>query len=265
MTDLLNIRGKRVLVFGGTRKIGRAVALGYAAEGAHVVVTGRDSESGKRMVSELESLGAQGHFVACDITDYESVEAAVNETVVRLGGLDVMVQSAAGRTDEPQGFRPFADISPSEIPGYALTHWVSKAYCIKAALGPMREQNHGRMVIITSDSGRFPTQGESLIGGGAAATLLMVRTLSKEFIRWRVNINGLAISITDTGDRPAGGAPPGYGADPAFAKKMFEKLAARQLIHVEGKHVAAAALFLGSDMCEATTGQILSVNGGIAV
>ena len=46
---------------------------------------------------------------------------------------------------------------------------------------------------------------------------------------------------------------------------MFQKLAARQIIHVEGKHVADAALYLGSDMCEATTGQILSVNGGIAV
>ncbi|MGE0598212.1 MAG: SDR family NAD(P)-dependent oxidoreductase [Dehalococcoidia bacterium] len=265
MTDLLNLQGKTVLVFGGTRKIGRAVGLAYAAAGARVAVTGRDRESGANMVGEIEAAGSEGFFVSCDITDYSSVEAAVNETVQRFGVIDVMVQSAAGRTSEPQGFRPFAQIDPSEIDGYARTHWVSKAYCIKATLAPMIEQNHGKMVIITSDSGRFPTQGESLIGGGAAASLLMVRTLSKEFARWKININGLAISITDTGDRPAGGGTSGYGGDPTFAAKMFEKLAKRQIIHVEGKHVAGAALYLGSELCDATTGQILSVNGGIAV
>jgi NAD(P)-dependent dehydrogenase (short-subunit alcohol dehydrogenase family) len=264
MDQVFNLQGKRVLVFGGTRKIGRAVALAYAAEGARVVVTGRDPENGTQMAQELREAAGHGEFVACDITDYASVEAAVARTVELTGGLDIMVQSAAGRTAEPQGFRPFADIDPAEIPGYAHTHWVSKAYCIKASLPVMRDQGSGKMVIITSDSGRFPTVGESLIGGGAAACIQMIRTLAKEFVRWHININGLAISITDTGDR-ARGAPGGYGARPEFAAKMFEKLAARQIIHVEGKHVATAALFLGSDASEATTGQTLSVNGGIAV
>ncbi len=264
MSDPMNLEGKRVLVFGGTRKIGRAVGLAYAAAGATVAVTGRDPEAGAAMVADLKAAGREGHFIPCDITDYASVEGAVNASLEALGGIDVMVQSAAGRTHEPQGFRPFSEIDPSEIAGYAHTHWVSKAYCIKATLAPMIAQNHGKMVIITSDSGRFPTQGESLIGGGAAASLLMVRTLSKEFARWRININGLAISITDTGDRQLMGSP-GYGARPEFAAKMFEKLAKRQIIHVEGKHVAGAALYLGSELCDATTGQIISVNGGIAV
>lgn len=217
------------------------------------------------MVADINAAGAAGEFINCDITDYRSVERAVDQAVDKLGGLDVMVQSAAGRTNEPQGFRPFSEIDPAEIAGYTHTHWVAKAYCIKATLAPMIAQNRGKMVIITSDSGRFPTQGESLIGGGAAATLLMVRTLSKEFARWKININGLAISITDTGERAPGTSPVGYGAQPEFAAKMFEKLAKRQIIHVEGKHVAGAALYLGSELCDATTGQILSVNGGIAV
>lgn len=90
------------------------------------------------------------------------------------------------------------------------------------------------------------------------------QTLSKEFARWRININGLAMSITDTGDRPASGFPSGYGAGPEFAAKMFEKLAKHQAIHLEGKHVAGAALCLGSELCDGTTGQIISANGGIA-
>jgi NAD(P)-dependent dehydrogenase (short-subunit alcohol dehydrogenase family) len=265
MSDPLNLGEKRVLIFGGTRKIGRAVGLAYAAAGARVAVTGRDPESGAAMVADIKAAGSDGAFIPCDITEYTSVESAVNQTIEALGGIDVMVQSAAGRTSEPQGFRPFEQIDPAEIAGYAHTHWVSKAYCIKATLNPMIAQGHGKMVIITSDSGRFPTQGESLIGGGAAASLLMVRTLSKEFARWKININGLAISITDTGERAAGTRSAGYGGNPEFAAKMFEKLAKRQLIHVEGKHVAGAALYLGSELCEATTGQILSVNGGIAV
>jgi 3-oxoacyl-[acyl-carrier protein] reductase len=262
MNGYTDLKGKNIVVFGSTRKIGRHVALAYAAAGAKVVVTGRDPASGERVEREAAELGGTAHFVKTDITDYASVEGAIAAAVERFGGLDVMVASASGRTEEPQGFRPFSEIAPEEFLGYSLTHWVSKLYCIKAALPVMRDAGGGKMVIITSDAGRTPTVGESLIGGGAAASMHTIRTLAKEFIRWRITINAVAISITDTGDGGGGG---GYGADPSFAAKMFEKLAARQVVRVEGRDVAAAALYLGSDAARAITGQSFSVNGGISV
>ncbi|WEX12441.1 SDR family NAD(P)-dependent oxidoreductase [Chelativorans sp. AA-79] len=263
MTDALGLRDKKVLVFGGTRKIGKAVALGYAQAGAEVTVTGRDGATGDTTVAELEASGCKAHFVDCDITSYESVAAAVARAIEKMGGLDVAIQNASGRTKVAQGFRPFSEIAPDEIAGYAQTHWVAKAYCVKAVLEPMRERGGGKIIVITSDSGKFPTVGESLIGGSAAAAHVMVRTLAKEFARWKINVNSVAITITDTGDWN-NMIQSGAGANPQFAAKMFEKLAKRQIIHVEGRHVADAAVFLGSAMSDAITGQVLSVNGGVA-
>ena len=263
MTDLLGVKGTGVVVFGGTRKIGLAIAEAYARAGANVVVTGRDAENGATVVAALESFGVRAYFVSCDITDYASVQASVSRSVELLGKIDVAVASASGRTKTAQGFRPFAEIDAADIGPYAHTHWVSKAYCVKAVLDHMRDSGGGKIVAITSDSGKSPTVGESLIGGSAAAMHNMVRTVAKEFARWKINVNSVAITVTDTGDWDKF-ISEGAGANPQFASKMFQKLAKRQIIHVEGRHVADAVLFLGSRMSDAVTGQILSVNGGVS-
>lgn len=263
MGDALGLSGRKVLVFGGTRKIGKAIALGFAGHGAEITVTGRDSATGAAMCGELEAGGARAHFVRCDITDFASVQAAVDTALKLMGRIDIAVQSASGRTARKQGFRPFSEIGADEIAGYASTHWVAKAYCVKAVLEPMREAGGGRIVVITSDSGKASTVGESLIGGSAAATHMMIRTIAKEFARWKININSVAITVTDTGDWE-NMIKSGAGANPQFSSKMFEKLAKRQIIHVEGRHVADAVVFLSSSMSDAITGQVLSVNGGVS-
>lgn len=264
----IDASGKRVLIFGGTYRIGLSVARGFVQAGASVVVVGRSAERGASALAELESLHGAGeaHFLSADITDYAAVEATVAKAIALMGAVDVAVVSAAGRTDDPQGFRPFAHIDASEIPGYALTHWVSKAYCVKAVLPHMTEQGGGRIVLITSDAGRTPTQGESLIGGGAAATILMTRTLSKEFLRFNVTINCIAVSLTDTREGredPAAAAGAG-GQRSEFQKKMSEKLAARQAIPVTGTDVANQTIFFATDVSRSTTGQTISINGGVS-
>jgi len=121
MVDLLGLEDKKVLVFGGTRKIGKAIALRFAAAGAEVTVTGRDAETGVSMCREIEDLGGRSHFAQCNITAYDSITAAVRQSTDLMGHIDVAVPSASGRTKDTQGFRPFAEIGPEEILGYANT------------------------------------------------------------------------------------------------------------------------------------------------
>jgi len=271
MTYGMDAQGKRVIIFGGTYRIGLAIARGYVEAGAQVVVTGRSEDRGVSALGDLEARGGVGrvHFLSTDITDHAALKRCVEQAATLMGGVDVAVVSASGRTSEPQGFRPFVDIAPSEIQGYALTHWVSKALCVKAVLPEFERAGGGRIVIVTSDAGRTPTQGESLIGAGAAATIHMIRTLAKELLRFNITINGIAISLTDTRDqpRPNQGDVPGLMGAPGqegFGQKMREKLASRQSIRVMGQDVANAALYLGTDASRSTTGQTISINGGIS-
>jgi NAD(P)-dependent dehydrogenase (short-subunit alcohol dehydrogenase family) len=253
----LKLQGKTAIVFGSTRKIGRHVALAYAAAGANVVLTGRAIESGERVLREIAELGGSADFVQTDITHYGSVDRAVHRAVDRFGRLDVMVASASGLAETTRGFTLFSQMPPEELLEYSLTHWIAKAYCVKAALQPMIDGGGGSMILITSDAGRAPTVGESMIGGGAAACIQMARTLAKEFLRWKITINTIAVSHTDTGDLPD-------TSPNAFTAKMREKLIVRQTIPVTGGHVAAAAVYLGSDAARAMTGQVFSINGGIS-
>ena len=83
-----------VLITGALTGIGRATALAFANEGAHVVISGRGDEEGNKLVNELRKLGAEAEFVACDVRHEEEVANLVDKTVGRFGRLDVAVNSA---------------------------------------------------------------------------------------------------------------------------------------------------------------------------
>jgi NAD(P)-dependent dehydrogenase (short-subunit alcohol dehydrogenase family) len=103
-----------VLITGALTGIGRAAALAFAREGAHIVVSGRHDNKGKALVSELEELGAEAAFIKSDVRYEDEVRALVDETVSRFGRLDVAVNNAA--TEGKPG--PLTDQTPES---YAAT------------------------------------------------------------------------------------------------------------------------------------------------
>jgi len=91
----MNLKGRVVIVAGGSSGIGRATAHVFAREGARVVIGARNAERGEQVVNEIQKLGGEIFFVAADVSKFKEIEALVNKTVERYGRLDCAVNNAA--------------------------------------------------------------------------------------------------------------------------------------------------------------------------
>src|SRR6202011_3307954 len=133
------VTGPAVLITGALTGIGRATALACAREGARIVVSGRQDNEGKALVSELEELGAEATFIKSDVRHEDEVRALVDETVRRFGRLDVAVNNAG--TEGKPG--PLTDQMPES---YAATNVLGTLLSMKHELRVMLPQGSGSIV-----------------------------------------------------------------------------------------------------------------------
>ena len=253
-----DLSNKVALVAGSTYGIGQAIAIKFAQNGADVVINGRNPESAKETLKEIESLGRRVIFEKADVTDYQQVQQMVDNTLAKLGKIDILVCSGGIGAGFEIGPHFFRQTDPGTYWGFVQSQWFSRLYCIKAVLEHMIERNKGKIVLITTDAGRWPTPAESLPGGVGAAIVMTTKVLAKEFTRWGIRIN--TISTTVTRDTPAMKRVLGEWS----AAKVFQQALDKQPFPLLAKDIAEAALFFASDDSDAITGQTLSVNGGLS-
>jgi len=250
-----DLEGKVAFITGSTQGIGKAIALKLAENGADVAINGRNPEPAAAVREQVTKLGRRCLFEQGDIFVYEDMKRAVDDILARWGGIDILVASG-GAGYPPAGL--FHEIPPELYLDYFRTRLVSRLYPVRAVLDHMREKNRGKIIIITTDAGRVPTPGESLIGAAAAGLVLMTKVLAREFSRWRVHINTICVTVTvDT---------PGYErALKGGMGKIFERAAQRMPFWpLTSNDVAELALFLASEDSDRITGQIFSINGGLS-
>ena len=137
------------------------------------------------------------------------------------------------------------------------SQYFSRLYCVRAILDHMIERKSGKMVLIGTDAGRWPTPGEALPGGAGAALVLSTKVLASEFARWNIRIN--TISTTVTRDTPSLDNVLSHGG----AAKIFQKAMEKQPFPLMAIDIAETALFLASEASDRITGQTISVNGGL--
>ena len=249
--------GRVALVTGSTRRIGKAIAIELARAGADVVVNGRNPEPAEEVMAEIRSLGRRTFFEKANLIRWEPVKAMVDRVVEEYGRLDILALSGAAASSPP--FSPFEEVDPAWYTRYAEAHWISKAYCIRAALDTTKRQGYGKVVSISTDAGRIPTVGESMIGGGAAGLLVMTKVLARELGRYGILVNAICITATESpGEVTQFDRSPSIEQSSAGARGP----GSRQIFHVTSEDVAQAAVFLTSPESDTITGQILSVNGG---
>jgi 2-hydroxycyclohexanecarboxyl-CoA dehydrogenase len=252
---ITNLVGKVALVTGGTNGIGKATALKLAKSGADIVISGRNHEAGMKVVAEIEELGRRAIFLECDLFVYDSVKQMADRAVAEMGKIDILIANG-GATVQYAKF--FHELDPNDYDGCLNSQQSSRLYAIRALLDHMREQNYGKIVIITSDAGRIATPRESLIGSAAAGLVLMNKALANEFARWQIRVNALCLTvIKDT---------PGFDAVMATeASHVFQKAVDRAKLGLpNAEDVAEAALFFASPESDRITGQTLSINGGLS-
>ncbi len=144
------IRGKTVLITGGSRGLGLALAREFAARGARLAICGRDPESLERARASLARVGGEVIALTCDVTDQQSVESLVEEVRRRLGPVDILVNNAGIIEVGPAETMSVADFE--EAMG---TNYWGMVYPTLAVLPDMRERKTGRIVNITSIGGKL--------------------------------------------------------------------------------------------------------------
>jgi 3-oxoacyl-[acyl-carrier protein] reductase len=243
-----SISGRSVLVTGGTKGIGKGLAAGFAAEGARVVITGRDAEAGQRTAAELTAAGGAVTFAAGDVSDPDSCADVVAATRQRHGGVDVVCCNA--------GIFPAAtleEMTPGQLDEVLSVNLKGTFFIVQAALPALRESGHGRVIVTSSITGPLTGfTGWSHYGASKAGQLGFIRSAALELARSGITINAVLpgnIVTEGLGD---------LGAD--YLASMEAAIPLGHLGSVAD--IASAALFFASDEAGYITGQTLVVDGG---
>ncbi len=252
------MQGKVALITGGTRGIGYAVAQALAREGAQVIVTGRDAARGEEALSGLRGIGTEAAFEAAEAGDHAAMVGVVERTVQRFGGLDILVSAGAAGALGPT---PFADMTAAQIEASFNARLYPRIFPVHAALPALRARGSGTVIMVTTDAARHPTPGEAIIGATGAAILLMTKALAREFSRWNIRVNAVALTLTS--DTPAWDR---IFSKPGFENRLFSKALERfpQGRAPNAAEVAGVVAFLASDAASQVNGQTVSVNGGLS-
>jgi 2-hydroxycyclohexanecarboxyl-CoA dehydrogenase len=252
-----SLTGKVAFVTGSTAGIGRAIAVKLAKNGADIALNGRNPASAIEVTKQIQELGRKVIFEKADMTDYQEIKQAVDNAIVKLGKIDILVASG-GVTGVDLVVNFFEKTDPASYLLFAEANWLCRLYCARAVLDHMVERRGGKIIIITTDAGRWPTPAESLAGATGAGIVMATKVLAQELSRWQIRIN--ALSLPPIKDTPGFDHAIRYSPSLAY---VFEKALAKQPFPVTAEDIAAAALFFASDDSNAITGQILSVNGGL--
>lgn len=212
---MTGIEGRTALVTGGSRGIGRAIALRLAAEGADVAVNyRRDAASAEEVVTRIRALGRRTAAFQASVDDPEQDAAMVDAVRAELGEVDILVHSAGIAS---RG-RFVADTEPGELARVMGTHTFAAHHLSRLLIPGMRARPRGDIVVISSVAGTEATSGGAPYGMAKAALEMLARTLAKEEIGHGIRVNVVAPGLvaTDMGDRLAQavtGAPDAVSLD----------------------------------------------------
>ena len=253
--NLFSLAGKVAIVTGSSRGIGKAIAERLAEHGAKVVISSRKLEACEQVAAALNTRHGPGTAiaVAANISSKEALQTLVDETVQRLGPVDVLVCNAASNPY----YGPQAGISDDQFRKVLDNNIVSNHWLIGMVAPGMMERRSGSIVIVSSIGG---LRGSAIIGAyciSKAADMQLARNLAVEFGPHNVRVNCIAPGLIKTD----------------FARALWEDT---QLLEArnaetplrrigEPDEIAGAAVFLASPASSFMTGQTIVIDGGVTI
>jgi len=249
---MFDLAGRVALVTGASRGLGRAMALAFARQGADVVVNYRESAAAAdEVVGEITAMGRRAVAVQGSTADgREACEAIVKAALDAFGKVDILVNNA-GITRDDLLIRMDAEDWDAVID----TNLSGPFWMTRAVARPMMKARHGRIINMSSVAGRIGNAGQANYVAAKAGLIGLTKTTARELASRNITCNAIAPGLIDTDIL--------IGMPEAATQAILQITAMGRIGKVED--VAAAAVYFASDESGFVTGQVLGVDGGIAM
>ena len=244
----LDVRDKRVVVAGGSRGIGRSIALAFAQGGARVSICARGAEALEAARAEIAAFGGVAHASMCDLANEAAIARYIPEAAAALGGIDILVNNAtAGATGDDEA-------SWQESLAVDLLAVVRAS---RAALPFLAKGRDPTIINISSGSGLNPSVRTPAYGAAKGAVIHYTRTQAATLASKGIRVNCVAPGSIEF---PGGGWEKRKSEDAALYNQVLASMPAKRLGRPE--EVASVVLFLASPLANWVTAQVIGVNGG---
>jgi NAD(P)-dependent dehydrogenase (short-subunit alcohol dehydrogenase family) len=252
------LEGRRAVVTGAGRGIGRSIALALAQAGANVGVTARTQSDLETLVGEIRTLGRNSLAVVCDVTSPEQVQHMTTTLTAGLGGLDILVNNAGNA-----GSHKFLD-HPDELWHRMLAINLTSVYYVTKAFAPtLVEQHRGRIITIASIASRVGGRYIAAYTAAKHGVLGLTRALAVELMPYNITVNAICPGYVDTPmtDASVANMVARTGMSEEKAREYLQQTSPQGRL-MEPEEVAAIAVFLAQDIARGITGQAINLDGG---
>jgi len=238
-----NLTGKTALVTGATAGIGYAIAQQLAAEGADVIVHGRNAERGAKAVQAIENAGGNARFIAADVSDAADVRRLADEA----GAVDILINNAG-----IYRFAPTFETTDADFDDQLNTNLRAPYVLVQKLVPGMIERGQGSVINVTTVAASTPAAGAGIYGASKAALELLTRLWADEFGGQGVKVNAVAPGPTQTQGT----------AD--MSTELIEGLGRTTTLGrtAEADEIANVVTFVASPAASYVNGAILTVGGG---
>ncbi len=247
----MNLEGKNAIVTGGARGIGRAICLALAKAGANVATCyARSSEACEETIKQVEACGVKGMCVKADVSNFEEIKAMVETVKKEFGTVDILVNNAGITKDNL-----IMGISEDDFDAVIDTNLKGAFLATKAVSRIMMKQRAGRIINISSIVGVRGNAGQTNYAASKAGLIGLTKSVAKELGSRGITCNAVAPGFIET-DMTAG--LPEEVKEATLASIPMKKLG-------QAEDVANLVAFLAGDEAAYITGQVICVDGGMAV